>query len=113
MSVKLIRKTESFAYKVEGSTFYYRRITDGDAAVIRQKHTDSQGELDNQPFLVEILEHCLIGWEGVTEPDGADVKFDKKDIQSLPAPLILDLVSRIRGEMTDDKYQEMTKEKKS
>ena len=102
MSVKLVSKTEKFVYDYDGAKFYYRRISANDVNQLRKKHTSTRGVLDDVTFGENLLGDYVIGWENVLGDDSKPVAFDKELIYSLPSPLLIELISRINGEIGSD-----------
>ena len=99
MPVSLIKQDEKLSVEIEGSIFYYRRIKDVDFMNIRRKHT-VRGEVDNTAVGIEVLENYVLGWENVIDPDGNEVKFDKKLIADLPSMVQVQLLNRINSDVT-------------
>jgi len=99
MPVTLIKENEKLSIEIDGSTFYYRRIRDVDFANIRRKHT-KRGEVDNMAVGLEVLENYVVGWDGVTDPDGNEVPFSRELIADLPSVIQVQLLNRINADTT-------------
>jgi len=95
MAVRLVSETERNVFEYEGSKFYYRRISATQNAVIHKKHV-KRGLLDSNAFGIEVVQWCLIDWEGVEGEGGAAIPFTKELVLSLPDDLVLELSVALR-----------------
>jgi len=98
--IRLISKDEKLKIEVEGSIFYYRRITTVDAIEIKRKHT-LKNELDSVAITQEILEENILGWDSVVGEDGNEIDFDKNLLMMLPDKVLTKLASAITGDILD------------
>ncbi len=106
MSVQLIRKEERLKLLYEGSTFIYRRLDAGVKARLINKHTKN-GKFDVGTYNLAILQHCVMGWEQVTDSEGTVCEFERDLVQYLPDELTDKLGDRIQDAVATE--EESTK----
>ena len=95
MAVRIISETEKNKFEYAGSTFYYRRISVSQSLIINKKHT-RKGMVDHVAAGLEIVEWCLIDWEGVEDENGAAIAFSKELVKCLPDEIINELTPLLR-----------------
>lgn len=95
MAVRLIRENERNIFDYEGAKFYYRRISVTQSMVINKRNT-KRGITDHLAAGLEIVQWCLLDWEGVEDETGQSVPFSKECIKDLPDDLVTELTSALR-----------------
>jgi len=71
----------TFEVKVEDAKIYVRPVDAFIVGEIQERYTN-KGELERTPeFMGEIFEHAIIGWEGLQDADGKEIKFSKEKVR--------------------------------
>lgn len=94
MSVSIIRPNEKLKFEFDGTTFFYKRLSAGQRVRIL-KSIEKKGYVNQDEAFLEMAKHCLVGWEGVKDTNGKEIKFKKDIIEYLPSLLIQILISKI------------------
>jgi len=103
MGIRLISKEERLSCKIEGVTFFYRRPLPTEIQEITDKHT-SRGNTDSEAVGNEIMQRCILGWEGpITMGDGKDAEFHPDRLTFLPPKVQMGLAGVIT-ENVDGKH---------
>lgn len=97
MAVMLITPTEKLQWfhSETNSTLYYKRLTGAHTRLIQAKHT-SKGIVDNQKVVDEVLDVCILDWDGVYDSHGDKVPFSTELIASLPETYKAEFISALQ-----------------
>ena len=95
MAVRIISNTERNKFEFDGSAFYYRRISVTQSMAINKRHT-KRGIVDAVAAGLEIVQWCLIDWEGVEDENGVAIPYTKELVMYLPTELVQELTIALR-----------------
>lgn len=97
MPIIIITGKERLAFKIaddDETTIWYRRLPPTKRSELVQKHT-VMGEINNLACQIDMVQYCVLGWEGMLDSEGNDVPYTKESIENLPTPIILRLMDRV------------------
>ena len=80
-----------------GVKFFYRRCTTTSYHAIVRSHQQKGGLVDLNAAGIELIEKYLIGWEGLVDETGKEIKFDPKIAGNFPDKIQGELIEAIRG----------------
>ena len=100
MAVQLVKDGEKLVYKVDGSSFFYRRISTTTKNAIIKKHT-RRGKTDYGAVAIDVLDYVVIGWEDV-QIDFKDIPFDPALVRAIPEDYQTELLELSGGNVRQD-----------
>lgn len=95
MAVKIIKETERNSVVIEGSTFYYRRISVSKSMEINKRHT-RRGVVDYAAAGLDVVKYCLLGWDEVLDENDEPIEYDPALVDMIPDNIIGELSEHFR-----------------
>ena len=96
MTIRLVEEDERLEFRSEGATLYYRRPSQSKQGFFARKNTKRQtGITDWVAVTKDLLNYCILDWEGVVGRDDEVVSFDKSLVEKLPADLVSEFINEI------------------
>jgi hypothetical protein len=106
--MRLPRAEEKHEIKIAGATFTYRRIGFIKKAELR-KSCSVKGIVDEEKFVLALMEYCLLGWKNVVDIDGTEIPFNKEVFGEFPDTIVATLVLSFTSPIVEEKKTEELK----
>ncbi len=73
----------TFEVKVEDAKIYVRPVDAFIVGEIQERYTNKGKVEKSASFMGEIIEHAIIGWEGLQDAEGKEIEFSKEKVRPI------------------------------
>lgn len=86
----------TFEVKVEDAKIYVRPVDAFIVGEIQERYTN-KGELERtSEFMGEILEYAVVGWEGLLDSEGKEIKYSREKVRP-----VLTVLAQVKPEVLE------------